>query len=79
MKEEEIETALQNAVNEILVLGGGSKSPDRSLQKNPLARSFIRACGTSPMSDDLIRSFATVFASEIVESSSLFLGFTFFG
>ena len=60
-------------MNEILVLGGGSKSPDRSLQKNPLARSFIRACGTSPMSDDLIRSFATVFASEIVESSSLFL------
>ena len=73
MKEEEIKTTLQNAVNKILVLGGGSKSPDRSLQKNPLARSFIRACGTSPMTDELIRSFATVFASEIVETSSLFL------
>ena len=72
MTEEELASRLQDAFDQV-ISAGGLKSPDTSLQNHPLARSFVRACGTSPMDDDVLNSLASAFANELVESS-MFVG-----
>ena len=70
MTEEELASTLQDAFDQA-VTAGGYKSPDNYLRDHPLARSFVRACGTSPMDQNVITSLASAFANEIVESSRL--------